>query len=337
MVAGTDKLRRSRRDFATLALIAVTVVLSGLSTANAAPSFRASVDRTSIGLGETVTLNLVFENGTPRAWPTVPTIKDLDVVGVPNQSSNFSMINGQTTTTITLSYILRPRKEGEYQIPACEADVDGRRLASQPVTFKVVKNTAAAGAGSAGDQAFLRLIVPKTEFFVGEIFPVEIDLYCRAAQDVRLPQLQADGFALGKTSQPTETRTLISNQLYNVVTLKLSATALKSGNLTFGPAECDLNLQVPSARRNPFSDFFGSNYELRPAHLRTESAHQFQRSGRRLQPHAHCLPDQPRSRRPSDRPDHPERPWTHRIARSAGSTPVARFQIVSAVRDQSTR
>lgn len=99
--------------------------------------------------------------------------------------------------------------------------------------------------------AFLRLVTPKEEVYLGEAFPVELQLYWQNAENVQMPQLPAEGFSLGQASRPAQSTTLINGMQYNVAVFKMSATPAKPGLLTLGPAECSLTVLVPlqNARR----------------------------------------------------------------------------------------
>src|SRR4029077_20570295 len=140
-------------------------------------------------------------------------------------------------------YTLVPTQTGNLTIPALQIAVDGKTLTSQPLVLKVLKSDAPANPEDAlTNLAFLRLVVPKTEVYLGEPFPVEIQFYYQNVQDVRTPQLHAEGFSLGQAAKPTQTRTQVGNTIYNLAIFKMSATAAKAGTLTLGPVECSLTV-----------------------------------------------------------------------------------------------
>ena len=245
--------------------------------AAAAPGFSASLDRNVVPVGESVTLNLIFEGLSPAGPPQLPTLSNLSFVGV-SQSSSFSFLNGQQTSTQTYSYTLSATQPGDVVIPSLQVQAGGRTLASQPLQLKIVPaaNAAQAQAAALTNLAFLRLVVPKTEVYVGEPLPVEMHLYWQNANDIRMPQLRAEGFSLGQMPKPTQTRTQVGNALYNLAVFKLTATAARSGTLTLGPAEETLTVLIPAPNqrrsRDPFESFFdfGPRYQQRPTTLTSE-------------------------------------------------------------------
>ncbi len=267
----------TRATFSCRAMVVLALLHLAIWPAAAAPSFTATLDRNVVPVGESVTLNLIFEGVTPSGSPQLPALPNLAVSPGVSQSSEFSFVNGQQTSKQTHSYTLIAQQVGNVVIPSMQVQAGGRTLVSQPVSLRIVP--AAVGGAAQGNQltnlAFLRLIVPNTEVYVGEPFPVEMHLYWQNAQDIRMPQLRAEGFSLGQMPKPTQTRTQVGNMIYNIAIFKLTATAARSGALTLGPVEQDLTIQVPDnsprRRNDPFEAFFGgSRFQNHPTTLRSE-------------------------------------------------------------------
>lgn len=111
---------------------------------------------------------------------------------------------------------------------------------------------------------------------MGEVLPVDIQLYYINAQDQQMPQFQADGFVLSKSPQAIQTTTQVGNQPYHLIIFKTTVTPTKTGDLTLGPAQCPVTLVIPkprAQRRDPFDDpfgFFSQRAELRQVNLTSE-------------------------------------------------------------------
>ncbi|MEW6158875.1 MAG: BatD family protein [Verrucomicrobiota bacterium] len=237
-------------------------------SSTAAPSLTSSLDRDTISVGESAMLILAYTDCTPTQAPAIPQIPNL-AIAFAGQSQNLFNINGVETRSISLNYRLTPSQPGEYTIPAIRTVVSGVTLTTQPLTLRVTK------ASTETDLAFLKLIVPKQTVYVGETFPVEIQLYFQRAEEIHMPQLSAEGFTMGPTPKPASTRTQVNGRIYTVYIFKMSATAAKAGDLTLGPAQCDLTLLIPQRRRSndPFDldDFFSSSFgQRRPTKLSSE-------------------------------------------------------------------
>ena len=233
-------------------------------------SLTATVDRNVVPVGETVTLNLAFEGATPSGPPNLPAMTGLTPRGV-SQSSAVTILNGQARQTFTYSYTLAATQTGDVAIPTIQALAGGQVLSSQPLSVRIVPQTAAAAA-AVSNIAFIRLVVPKTEAYVGEGIPVEMHLYYRSVENVDRPQLKAEGFSVGPYAEPTQGQTQVGGVPYHLVVCRTSVTPARSGELTLGPLEWALTLLIPGQRRDSFLDPFGmfSSHQRRRTNLQSE-------------------------------------------------------------------
>jgi len=235
---------------------------------SAAATVSAQLDRQSVPLGEDVVLTLTFQGASPPNAPALPQIPGLRPGGV-GRSSSVTMINGRTTSTTSFSYTLTPERMGTIIIPAMQVQLNGERLATPALALRVTEQNPATATTNL---AFIRLVVPKKQVYIGEPFPVEMHLYWQNAQDVGIPELQANGFALGEAPRPQQTQTRVGNQLYQMAVIKRAATAATTGNLTLGPATSQLTLRISRSNqpRSPFG-IFGGNFQLRRVTVTSET------------------------------------------------------------------
>jgi hypothetical protein len=212
------------------------------SWAAQAASVTASVDRTMVPVGESITLSLTFEGLNPNQPPPLPPIPNFRVGGSTGYRSEMIFDGARNSMKYTFQYGLLATQVGETAIPSIQVPVAGQVLLSQPIKLRVVSasDAAAAQAAAVSNLAFVRLIVPKTEVYVGEPFVVEIHLYWQKAKDIRIPQLRAEGFALSQMSDPAQSRTRVGNGIYSLAAFRLSARAARTGTLTLGPVEENL-------------------------------------------------------------------------------------------------
>ncbi len=108
-------------------------------------NFTASVDRTTVGLGEpfelTVTVSGINIGRVPR--PQLPELTEFDNLGVSqSQSTSISIINGrvQQQTAVSFVYTLVPRKLGELTIGPCRMVYDNTEYTTEPIRITVVKS-----------------------------------------------------------------------------------------------------------------------------------------------------------------------------------------------------
>jgi len=251
--------------------------LGSAALSTLAAQLTATLDRSTIRVGESVKLSLNFENCQPSEAPAFPSVPHLQF-SYGGQSSSFRLVNRQQSAILTLFYFVTASQPGEYTIPRIVAPVGNDRLSTEPLKLKVVKADAKVTEAEAqGQLAFLRLAAAKTNVYVGEVLPVETQLYVVSGQDLQLQPLAGAGFTFGKAQQLPQRQVQIGNQVYYLVALTTTAVANRPGLLKLGPAECRLSLRIPTNRRrtgDPFEDFFsdpfGPRYELRPVKLASD-------------------------------------------------------------------
>jgi hypothetical protein len=230
------------------------------ASAQAAVRVSAALDRNTTAVGESVMLSLVFEGGAPTAPFSLPEIPGLEIE-YRGQFSQFSSVNGQTSSTLTHRFLITPQKASEFTIPSYSILVAGQTLMTQPLRLKV-QTSAEAGRtaiGNQGSQAFIRINVPRTNLFVGEIVPVDIQLFVARGSRSQPPQLQTNGFNVGRMARFAPAQTQLGSQIYDVLVYRLPITPAETGSLVLGPARC--TIAVPSSgsgrpRSLPFSRLF---------------------------------------------------------------------------------
>jgi hypothetical protein len=228
-----------------------------------AATFTASLDRDTITLGEGATLSLSFEGGTPDNVPVPPGNPNLQVTGT-GTSTQFSFSNGQSSSTAIHTFRLTPRQPGDYTIPALSADVGGVKLTSQPITLKVLKPSAPppAAVNSGTELAFLKLILPRKEVYVGETFTAQLQLHLlnrvQGIGQIQLTSFPADGFSVGKMIEGQRRQVQIGNGVYTVIPVDVAIKAIKAGPLSIGPVTFGLVVELPgNGRQRDVFDPFG--------------------------------------------------------------------------------
>src|ERR1017187_4768114 len=224
-----------------------------------AATFTASLDRDTIALGESATLSLTFEDGSPRNVPMPSNVAGLQIAYV-GPSSQFSFVNGETKSTVTYNFTLTTRQAGDFTIPSLAADVGGQRLSSSPLSLKVLppNSPSPATVNSGSELAFMRLTLPEKEVYPGEVLAARLDVYLR--DDVQnfgnfqFTGTPANGFTVGKMVQDPKQRGQIGNRIYTDIPLSLALTTVKTGPVSIGPFTAGAVVVVPSS--NPQRDSF---------------------------------------------------------------------------------
>lgn len=227
-----------------------------------AATFTASLDRDTIALGESATLSLTFEDGSPRNVPMPPNVAGLQIAYV-GPSSQFSFVNGETKSTVTYNFMLTPRQAGDFAIPPLVADVGGQQLSSPLLRLKVLppNSPPPAAVNSGSEVAFMRFTLPEKEVCPGEVLAARLDVYLR--NDVQnfgnfqLTGTPANGFTVGKMAQSPKQRVQIGNRIYTDIPLSLALTTVKTGLVSVGPFTASAVVVLPSANQARDSFPFG--------------------------------------------------------------------------------
>ena len=238
------------------------LLLSSLVVSAYAASFTAALDHDTILLGDTATLSLKFEDAQPGGAPQPPPVAGLQFNYI-GPSSQVSFINGETRSSVTHNFQVRPTQPGDYLIPAMSVRIGSETLTTQPIQVKVVR-AATPTPGSEAEQealALLRYALPKQEVFVGETIVIEQQVLIRSGvQNVpalEIPALEISGCAIGKAVQGQQRQTVIGSTPFTVVPFHIPVAVLRAGKLNIGPIDGAVVVELPnrSRQRDPFDPF----------------------------------------------------------------------------------
>jgi len=232
-----------------------------------AATFTATLDRDTITLGETVTLGLTFggdSSGGQPGPPSMPAIPGLQIANG-GTSRQVVMDNGQTTSSMTYNFVVTPTQAGEFTIPSLVATVGRTRMQTQPLKLKVLKPGAPPpDAIASGTQpAFLKLVLPKHQVYVGEPMRAEIQLYVREGIGINgldRTAFPAEGFNLSQQMLPGAQRNArLGAVAYRVLPIQFTLKPVKTGLLSLGPATFNAVMELPTRDRgrDPFFEQFG--------------------------------------------------------------------------------
>ncbi|MFH1287853.1 MAG: BatD family protein, partial [bacterium] len=116
-------------------LLLTCIIYKGVSAQDIFIS--ASVDNNKVTLGELVVLTINI-NGNVRSIPepNLPQLKDFDVYSS-GRSQNVSIINGKMSASTNFSYVLAPKKEGDFVIGPVEVSFKKKVYKTEPITIEV--------------------------------------------------------------------------------------------------------------------------------------------------------------------------------------------------------
>jgi hypothetical protein len=183
--------------------------------------------------------------------PQLPAIPGLQVAGGMNYGTSSSTgPDGLTHTVTTFSVPLAATRTGEFQIPAFQIELAGQKLSSAPLHLKVLAEDPTAPPPEFGQRsAFLWLVLPKKEFYVGETFVPELRLYIRPGVrnigGFEPPTLQTEGLTAGRWVSGGNYSRRVGDRQFTVVPFTCAATAVKTGPLKTGNLTASVVLNPP--------------------------------------------------------------------------------------------
>ncbi|AZJ32812.1 MULTISPECIES: BatD family protein [Tenacibaculum] len=195
-----------------------------------------------------------------------PSFTNFKIVGGPSQSVSQSWINGKVSFNQSYTYILQPKRKGEFNIPSASIEIDGKTLTSNPI--KVIVLDAVDIPKNPNDPNYIaeqniHLVaeVSKSQPYVGEGIYVEYRLYFSdnvGIYDNAITEApQYNGFwnqEIKRNGMPVKTGTYNGEQYRYAVLHKALLIPTTSGKLTIDPMKMDIVVAVPTGR----ADFFGN-------------------------------------------------------------------------------
>ena len=236
-------------------LLMLTTLL-GLSPLAWAAGITASLDRSEATIGEGVSLSISVE-GSRNAEPNLPSLPDFEVYSR-GQSTQMSFINGQMSTSVEYTYVLVPKKEGRFQIPAISVAIEGSRYQSTPLVLNVVKASAQAQGDS--QDLFIDTKLSTESPYVGQRIVYTWKFY----RSVRLADANVDlpdfeGFIVEELGEQREFNTTLNGKNYVVTELLRALTPQEAGtiNLPGSALNADVVVSRSGRRRSIFDDMLG--------------------------------------------------------------------------------
>ena len=104
-----------------------------------AQTLTASANRTDVLMGNYFVLTIKLENAKAKNFES-PSFKNFNIVGGPNQSSSFSMMNGEVSQSLSYSYYLEPKDVGTFYIDPITVETDAGFLETSPIEINVSDN-----------------------------------------------------------------------------------------------------------------------------------------------------------------------------------------------------
>ena len=230
---------------------------------------------------------LVYTINTPGKDLRVPELNNFDVLAGPftSQSSSYQIVNGRSTSSVSLSYTytLQAQKTGTFTISSASIIIDNnKKITSNGVSIKVLPADAAQSSRSKSgrsnnvnnnshasistDNLFMRTEVSKTNVFEQEAIVVTYKLYtlvdvvgCNPKKIIDFNGFMKQEVPLSPTKQLSlenyHGRNYSTAVLYKVILYPQHSGIIQIDKWNF---EAVIRVQNKAAVRSIFDDFFDS-------------------------------------------------------------------------------
>lgn len=256
--------RRGARDHAATALLALALlIVAGAGPAIAAGArMTAEIRPTEIPLGQSARLVVTISGVQNAPAPRIPAIDGVEIQGL-GQTTSVQIVNGAVNAEVSHNFLLEPSRTGTFTIPALTALLDGERLATSPLSLRVIDaNAVPRGAmapkGGPDDDAqpapvSLRVTAPQRDFYVGELIPVELTLHIREGvrvNEVTAPTFAGNAFTVSRPQdgQPTQTTEVVDGVRWIVASFPLAISPVSAGEVAL-EGKIEVTAYVPGGRR----------------------------------------------------------------------------------------
>lgn len=196
----------------------------------------------------------------------------------PSRSYSMQSINGNTTETLTFTYILLAQKEGEYTIPGATITANGDQMLSNSVKIKVLpadktnssqsgntqstSRSSSSGTSISNNDLFITATASKTTAYEQEAILLTYKIYTvvdlRGFDNVKLPDFK--GFHSQEVELPNDRRWGLDHykgrNYHSTIYRQFVLFPQQSGKLTIDAARFDASIEKMDAIDDPFEAFF---------------------------------------------------------------------------------
>lgn len=220
----------------------------------------ANVDRSTIEMGQSFTLNIQLPT-TNSGEPQLSQLAQNFTIYNTSRSTQTSIINGHSTTTSTLSLTLMPKELGKQQIPSISFGND----ATGPIEIEVVPS----GQSPAGTNKDMYIEVATSshqDLYMGVPFVYSLKLYYSVPlENLNLQPISMATASINPLGKTLQYQSQQNGKVYQVLEQKFLITPNQSGILNIPP------IQISGAiSDNNSNDIFGFS-QPKPFNLMSKS------------------------------------------------------------------
>jgi hypothetical protein len=210
----------------------------------------ATVDADTVGVQDQFQLSITISgrDSGDAENPRLPDMQDFKIVAGPSIGTQFQWINGRSSSSKSFTYVLIPKREGQFTIDAVEVRVGDRVYKTQPIQIRVTsapqgsspkrqrpfspfdpfEGESVPSGNLNADAVFVRAELDRSSAYVGQ----QVTLSYQICTQIPITGIQLQenpslsGFwveDLEVDRNPSSTRQVINGREYSVYTIKKQA------------------------------------------------------------------------------------------------------------------
>ena len=249
--------------------IVISFVVLLLTSQSLWADVRASLSRTTIQEGDTVTLNLIASGDVDDADPDLSVLADsFDILGT-GSSHSTSIVNGKISSSRQWQVELMPKHKGEITVPGISVGTHKTGALTLTVTAQPQ-----AVVAEAGEPVFIRTqLLPADEpVYVQQQLRYTLQLFYRQRlYDGSFDGPQIDNALIERLGDDLQYQTTVNGSQYQVIERRYAIFPEQSGTLEIAPVTFTGRLAGQARQRMPsmqmddmMERFFGSSSMTSP-------------------------------------------------------------------------
>jgi len=210
-----------------------------LLLAPAQANVEAVADRTVLSINESLTIEITQTKSKSGSPDLSKLEKDFSILSQ-NQSQQYNIINGKSSSKRTWTIILMPKKSGEIIFPAISVGKESTKPIPL-VVHKANQNNSSSSQLATGNipndqDVFINVLInPKKEVYVQQKIDLHIRIFFQKRirlSNMALGSLVINDVIMEQTGEDKQYNKIVNNQTYTVIERNYSLFPQKSGTLT---------------------------------------------------------------------------------------------------------
>jgi hypothetical protein len=240
----------------------VAIVLMVCGSISAQVQFEARVSKTTLGLNERLRIDFIMNvDGDNFVQPSFDGFR---IIAGPSQQVSQSWVNGRSSFEKVYSYFLLPNQKGTLAIKQAAIEYNGQIYKTAPIKINVTAATEQPRdpndtQASADDTIYLVADVSKTNPYINEPITVVYKLYFSYNigitnwRELNKPKYNDFWSQNIDIKQLVAEEGMFKGERYRYVVLRKTVLyPQKSGKLAIEPLSLDIDVQLPTNRRDMF-------------------------------------------------------------------------------------